>query len=314
MAIQKIVSKRVELPLIYLVETEADWNELPKGLPRIMAHSSELGFIRTYLEFQVLLKSCLETKLPIKWMECLKRFGFESNMRQYSLSSGGTYSSSGVEGTQKLEIDQFITDQYFVDFDKLSDLKLLPVWLEDVRAGVEANIINEVIFDPCAFNKQIGMNIGAAATKINKRNLIINDVSGSIPNGVVMTTARLTQLMSRRFHADVITTGGRTYFTDYDDVPSTDFIKLAEKCGRSNEGVMFNQIVKQHKDYGTIVCFGDNDSPEGYENKMQYNFTVDTLYSLHTDCARTNKLTGYCKGFKPKTVHIVRDWISSIEK
>jgi hypothetical protein len=52
--IQKITSKRVELPVIYLVENEEDFNTLPKGLPYIIGTESELPFIRTYLEFQVL--------------------------------------------------------------------------------------------------------------------------------------------------------------------------------------------------------------------------------------------------------------------
>ena len=53
--IQKIVSKRIELPPIWLVENEEDWNALPKGLPRILAPVAELDFIRTFLEFQALL-------------------------------------------------------------------------------------------------------------------------------------------------------------------------------------------------------------------------------------------------------------------
>ena len=51
--LQKIVSKRVELPTIYLVENEDDFNMLPKGLPYIIGTQKELSFIRIFLEFQV---------------------------------------------------------------------------------------------------------------------------------------------------------------------------------------------------------------------------------------------------------------------
>ena len=44
--IQKITSKRLELPPIYLVENEDDFKELPRGLPYIIGKKEELSFIK----------------------------------------------------------------------------------------------------------------------------------------------------------------------------------------------------------------------------------------------------------------------------
>ena len=77
---------------------------------------------------------------------------------------------------------------------------------------------------------------------------------------------------------------------------------------------MYIKLLKEPKNYGTVISFGDNDSPDYYFNKEdKCNFTVDTLYSLHTEGNKTNNVTGYAKCFKPKTTHIVRDWVTTIQ-
>lgn len=312
--IQKIKSKKIELPPIYLVENELDFKELPVGIPYIYAQESELQFITLFLEFQVLYKSCMKTLIPIKWLDCLKKIGY-GNVRTYELRSGGEYTTSSSEGSSVLSVDDFVENQYFVDFDKLSDLKILPVWLEDLKASIQTNIVDEVTFDPTAFNKQLGLSVGSSAVKHNLKNLLILDVSGSIPNSIVMSITNLAKLMSKKFYADIIVTGGRSYFIDYEDVFATDIVETARKAGRWNEGDMFKKIVQEVKHYGTVICFGDDDSPSGYINEGGLNpgFTVETLYSLHTE-SNKGRLAGYCKCFTPKQTHQVSGWINSIEK
>lgn len=308
--IQKIISKRVELPSIWLVENQEDWDSLPKGLPRILAPASELDFIRIYLEFQTLLKSCLKTGIPIKWLDCLKKIGYNNTTRQYQLSSGGVYGKGDVS-EYELKIDDFIEDQYLVNFDKLTELKILPVWLEDLRASIETNIIDEVIFDPCAFNKQLGMNVGAGALKHNMKNLLILDISSSMPRGVVLTITNLAKLMSKKFFADVILTGRQSYLLDYEDVQTADIPALTKKHGGGNEGEMYKEIIKQSRSYNTVISFGDNDCPGVYKGDKNCNFKVNTLYSLHTEERSTN-VTGYAQCFSPEKTIIVKDWLKTI--
>ena len=309
--LQKITSKRVELPTIFLVENEDDFNQLPRGLPYIVGTQKELGFIRVFLEFQVLYRSCMKTKLSINWLKCLEKLGYK-NVRTYNLSSGGTFTGGNPEDNAQIPIDSFIEDQYLVNFDKLTELKVLPTWLDDLRASIETNIIDEVTFDPSSFNKQLGLNIGGATLKHNKKNLLILDVSGSIPDGVVKTITGLAKLMSKKFYADVMVTGGQTYLIEYDDVPNSDFVALAAKAGRNNEGEMYRKIVKEKRDYNTVISFGDDDNPGAFDRSTECNFTVETLFSLHTKGQHTNNITGYARWFKPRTTHIVKDWISTL--
>ena len=310
--IQKIVSKKVELPPIFLIENEEDFKQLPKGLPYVIGNQSELEFITLFLEYQVLLRSCNKTGIPVKWLDCLKRIGYGTNLKQYTLKSGGVY-GAGDNGNYAIKIEDFIEDQYLVDFDKLSDLKILPVWLEDLKASIETNIIDEVMFDPTAFNKQLQMNIGGAGVKHNLKNLLILDISLSMPKGVVLTITNLAKLMSKKFYADVILTGRKSYLIDYEDVPNTDIVGAVSSYGGGNEGTMYKEILKQNKEYSTVISFGDDDCPGIYKGDKDVNFKVHTLYSLHTEGNRTNNITGYAQGFDAKETHIVKDWINTIQ-
>lgn len=313
--IKKITSKRVELPVIFLIENEEDYKQLAKGLPYIVGSQAELPFITLFLEFQVLYKSCLKTGLPIKWLETLQRLGYKTNkLKEYTLSSGGSYWENKGDNYE-VKMDDFIEDQYLVNFDKLAELKILPKWLDDLRASIETNIIDEVMFDPMAFNKKLGFNIGSSGVKHNMKNLLILDISSSMPKAVVLTITNLAKLMSKKFYADVILTGKESYLVDYEDVPKHDIVGAVRSYGGGNEGKMFVDIVKQHKNYNTVISFGDNDSPDYYFNKEdKCNFTCETLLSLHTEGTRTNNITGYAKCFTPKTTNVINDWISTIQK
>lgn len=310
--IQQITSKKVELPVIFLIEDEADFQQLPKGLPYVIGKQSELPFITLFLEFQVLYRSCMKTLIPIKWLDCLTKIGYGNSLRKYELKSGGVY-GAGDNGQYLLKTEDFITDQYLVDFDRLSELKILPVWLEDLKASIETNIIDEVMFDPTGFNKQLGMNIGAAGLKHNLKNLLILDISSSMPKAVVLTITNLAKLMSKKFYADVILTGRRSYLIDYEEVPNTDIVGAVSSYGGGNEGDMYKEIVKQSKEYGTVISFGDNDCPGIEKGDKNMNFKVHTLYSLHTEGNRTRNITGYARGFDPVETIVVKDWISTIQ-
>jgi hypothetical protein len=300
-----------------LVENQEDWDALPKGLPRILASKEELPFITIFLEFQTLYRSCVKTKLPIKWLDCLKRIGYNDvKMQKFQLNSGGEFFESDESSREKIELDDFVSQEYIVDFDKLSELKILPIWLDDIRASVETNIINEVIFDPTAFNKQLGINVGASAVKQNLKNLLILDVSGSIPKSVVVTITNLAKLMSKRFYADVMITSGKTVLIDYEDVPTSDIVEIARLSGYNNEGSMYKKIVEEVRDYNTVIAFGDNDHPIGFngsDKALNPKFNIQTIYSLHTD-NKSDEVVGYARYLKAKTVIKEKDWVNTVDK
>lgn len=311
--IKKIVSKRVELPVIFLIENEEDFKELPRGLPYIIGTEAELGFITLFLEFQVLYKSCLSTRLPIKWLSILSKLGFKSSLKKFELHSGGNFWKSST-GDTVISIDDVVTEQYLVNFDTLSNLKILPKWLDDLKTSVEMNIIDEVTFNPLAFNKQLGLNIGASAMMHNNKNLLVLDVSGSIPRAVVKTTVALAKLMSKKFYADILITSGQSVLIDYDEVQDADIENIARVSGSGNEGEMFSKIIGKTLEYNTVIAFGDNDNPEYYlkQKEIKCNITVETLYSLHTD-KKSTETVGYARCFKPKHLNLVHDWVETLE-
>jgi len=312
--IQKIKSRKIDLPPIYLIENEEDFKELPVGIPYIIGTVEDLPFITIYLEFQVLFRSCKATGLPIDWEKALQRLGYSNSLRSFALQSGGSYWGKS-EGVREITVDDFIEDQYIVDFDALTSLKILPHWLEDIKSSVEANVIDEVRFNPTAFNKQLGLNMGAGEVSTQGKNLLILDVSGSIPVGVVKAITSLAKLMSKKFYADVMITSGKTELIPYEKVPYTDFVAVARSFGSGNEGEMYKAIVEQYKEYNTCICFGDDDHPEGFgSGKLSPKFKIKTLYSLHTNTS-SNNIAGYARFFKtPEKVIKVKDWVKTLEK
>ena len=309
--LQKIKSQIVELPPIWLCESEDDFKQLPKGLPYIIANKRELPFIKLFLEFHILYKSCLRTNLPIKWLDCLKKLGYKPNMKQYKLNSGGNYWDSLNEPPVTITVEDFIEEEYFVNFDKLFELKIFPKWLDDLKSNIEVNIIDELLFNPMKKKKKLGLPIGHSEVKHNMKNLLILDCSKSIPTSIVKTITVMAKLMSKKFYADVIITCGKSFLVDYDDVENTDFVELAAYGGRSNESEMYSEIMKKEKEYNVCISFGDDDSPGIYTKEC--NFKIETLYSLHTDNDSYN-ITGYARQFKPKTTHIVYDWVNTINQ
>jgi len=312
--ITRIVSKKIELPPIFLVENEEDFKALPKGLPYIIGTQAELNFITIFLEFQVLYKSCMKTGIPINWLDCLKKLGY-NKVRDYEISSGGTFEESSNGGGSKIEIDEFVEDRYFVDFERLSALKILPKWLDDLRSSIETNIIDEVQFDPTAFNKQLGLSIGYGSLKHNMKNLLILDVSGSIPRAVNLTITNLAKLMSKKFYADIIITGGKTVMIEYEKVQESNIIEIAADCGFNNEGEMYKEIVEKEREYNTVISFGDDDSPVHFSKigELKPKFKIETLYSLHTN-KDSNNVTGYAKYLKANKTILVKDWVNTIQK
>ena len=306
--LQKIQSQKIEIPPIYLVETEEDFNELPKGIPYIIGKKEELKFITLYLEWQILLKSCLRTKFAIKWDECLSKLGYKKTLKQYTLNSGGNYfSSDNTINTNSIDVDEFIQDQYVVDFEALSKLKLLPHWMENLKSSIETNLIDEICFDPNAFNTKLGIPNGMPYVSHQQKNLIIFDASASMPNGVVKTLTHLVKLMSKKFYSDVIITSSRSYFYPYEEIQNLDIDKIVSSIPRGNEGEMFTEIMKELRTYNNVISFGDNDSPRDFKS----NYKVNKIYSLHTE--GTSVLTGYAKCLDCKNVQFDREWIKTIK-
>lgn len=165
----------------------------------------------------------------------------------------------------KCKLEDAIGDlSAYVDIEMLSRLGLLPKWLDTVKDAVRKDLDS---YDwESGYNKKLGMCCGTFEPASNGRNLLIIDVSHSIPAGIAATMLSLADTLRGMMNADLIITGATSgWYPMEDDLPTAVELRLLH--GRSNEGIMFNKILHDHvlgRDWENVVAFGDNDHPDHF--------------------------------------------------
>ena len=200
-----------------------------------------------------------------------------------------------------MSIDDCIGDRlYGVSIEELQALKMLPVFMDDIARAVKVNLYNTAWMD--GYNKKLGYNAGNYKGGEQAPNLIVLDVSGSIPSGVAGTMVSLIDTIRSQTNADLIITGSRSYYyANGDTLPTPD--ELRYYIGGCNECVQFNEILRKHvlgKHWGNVIIFGDQDRPNAYrfakysntwlkDNELSHT-RIDNIIAFHT---YTNVLPGY---------------------
>lgn len=160
-------------------------------------------------------------------------------------------------------IEQYIGDlSSSVDIDVLQRLALLPKFVGDVSDCIRVNISNSMHWTE-GYNKKLGVPVGRFDNSKQLPNLIILDISASIPRGISATMITLIDTMRNQCDADLIITSRRSgYYPMGTELPSPDTIK--QYYGTGNEGVEFASILEKHiagREFGHVISFGDNDNP-----------------------------------------------------
>lgn len=188
-----------------------------------------------------------------------------------------------------------------VDVNVLLGLGLLPRFVGEVADCVRTNIANRFSWRD-GYNKRLGCCVGNYDDGPSAPNLLIVDVSGSIPEGVSSTMLRLLSTMREQAQADVIVTGSTSRFYGYgEELPSP--AEIRRSIGYGNERSQFLRILERHvkgRHLGNVISFGDNDSPyidKGDQDRALKGATVESVLHYHT---RMNRETGYAEW-----VHIV---------
>lgn len=165
-------------------------------------------------------------------------------------------------------IEQYIGDlSSSVDIDVLQRLALLPKFVGDVSDCIRVNLSNSMHWTE-GYNKKLGVPVGKFDNSKQLPNLIILDISASIPRGISATMITLIDTMRNQCDADLIITSRRSgYYPMGTELPSPDTIK--QYYGTGNEGVEFASILEKHiagREFGHVISFGDNDNPiEAYK-------------------------------------------------
>ena len=329
----RLLSKKFKIPIVYLVQDRKDLKDLPIGIPYIMGDAKLASYYIRILEFEILYQSALRTGIPFNFLKLLKDNGYNITRYDYSKAVleliSNTELSEGKEEEKSVEtvcltIHDYIKDSaVYVDTEVLKNLKVFPVWLEDIKESINININNFLAIDPLAYNKKLDGMYGSVSLASPAKNLIIIDISGSIPRGCSSTCLALAKTMCESFYADLMITGTITTLYPYDEVQNLNLDTVYSDNGQSNEQRYYKKLVtSDERHYGTVICFGDNHHPGQSWDRSDSRYTVedgqklckwtvDKLISLHTK--DYDKLAGYCTWFKPKTIEKIKNWTKYLD-
>lgn len=319
-------SKRgIKLPIIYMINNRDELEDIPIGIPYIIGDEKEYDSIVKTIEFEVLLKSALATGLKFRWHRLLEEKGFENIFFESLAYSDGTSDNSGGTIVNRKTVAELVKEfgaSYVVDIEVLKNLEILPHFYEDLEKALERNIQGGYEFNPSLFNKRLGIAVGETQVSNVKTNLIVMDVSGSIPVSIAQTNLSLAKTMCAQLNADLLITGRISTLFEYDDIDSMDINEIYRTHGRNNDQVYFKKIVsKDYRKYGTVIVFGDDHHPgQGWdggvritddEGKKLCKWEVDKIISFHThsDC----DLAGYAKWFNCNDITYMENWVTYFE-
>lgn len=338
-------SKRMTLPKVYFVSDRESISEIPPGVPFIYGDPSMEERMIRVLEYEILFQEAMKTGYPFNWRKILLENGYEDIESFYGY--GGTvwmeYTSVGLDLDEEVdpkdvltdlsktipEFKKFIKDSVaYVDVKKLKALNVFPVWLDTIEDAVSTNVHNFAVYNNNMYNKKLEGMFGALDLVSPARNLIIIDISGSIPRGVSSTTLLLAKNLAETFYADLLITGSKSTLYAYENLHELDVEYIYEQNGMDNDQVWFRKLVtSEEKKYKTAIIFGDNHSP-CYDWYNKYNvdtrtisredgqkmckWEVEKIISFHVDS--NTQLAGYGDWFTPKDVEHIEDWVHYLEE
>lgn len=149
-----------------------------------------------------------------------------------------------------------------VNLEVLQKLSLLPSFMGDIVDCIKRNISNRIRWTE-GYNKKHALATGNFNASRELPNLIILDISGSIPDGISATMLTLIDTMREELNADLIITSDISVYYKYGtELPSPQ--QLRASFGYGNESYDFINILKKYiagKEWGHVICFGDDDWP-----------------------------------------------------
>lgn len=224
----------------------------------------------------------------------------------YREFDGYGYQSDQVK---RISVDEFCYDAAsHVNIETLQSLGFLPKFMDDAADAIRINLENRMAWHEC-WNKRLGAAVGDVTYGYDAANLIILDISGSIPEGISATMLQLIDTLRMQTNAELIITGSSSiYWSNEDELPTPEWIRSHIDYG--NECEEFFKILKEKVDgrhFGNVISFGDNDSPyydwdrwvtpgECLDKQpVLTGVRVDRVLHYHTTY---NKETGYARWVK----------------
>lgn len=266
----------------------------------------------------------------------------ENNFGDYiQFTEDGEYrdSAGGVDEVKDIsepEYDKLAFKQFFdpadmtVDMDVLSQLGMLPKFAIDIAEAIKQNLSDYMFND--GYNKKLGFNTGFFGASWQAPNLIILDVSGSIPRGVSSVMVSLIETLCERADADLIITAGQSFFYPKESIPTVS--QISHLVGGGNEQVMFSGILETKvlgRHWGNVIVFGDQDCPSRFPTRRwtgtHYEWDrapgldpsklaatkIDRLMSFHTYARKTPGYGLWCHECQLGEEVINIDWVMDMK-
>lgn len=200
-------------------------------------------------------------------------------------------------------LEEFCADELsHVNVEQLQALGFLPTFMSDIADAIRTNLLTSMRWRD-GWNKRLGCALGDFSVGTKAPNLIILDISGSIPSGISATMLELIDSLRSQAEADLIVTGGSSYYWPAsEELPTPGWIRANVDC--NNEAVMFYRILRERlagRHFGNVISFGDNDCPVDFarwcnqepDEDAAMGITVDRVMHFHTWARNTR--TGYAK-------------------
>lgn len=195
-------------------------------------------------------------------------------------SGGFGYDNYDRFNYEPCSIDDYIGDlSSSVNIETLQSLALLPQFMGDIVDCIKLNLSQSMHWTE-GYTKKLGVPLGNFNNNKVLPNLIIIDVSASIPDGIAATMLTLADTLRSQCNAELIITSCRSgYYAPGDELPSPS--TLRKYYGRGNESKEFMAILEKHiagREFGHVICFGDNDNPGSY--KHHYISAISNAQSI----------------------------------
>ena len=335
--LQRVMIDGIELPRLYIAENRNDaMLAMDKGIPFVRWTQGQEALIK------ILLRPVLEKMFPhIKWNKVLgARKKFKTKVEVYehenlppvnevgdsdpctthdfdveddvitetataSANERLFYGGTDMVTVNRLDIEDYVGDMSsYVNIEMLQRLRLMPAFIGDILDCVKTNIGSGLYWRE-GYNKRLGLPVGRFDSSGQLPNLIILDVSGSIPRGISATMIALIDTLRTQLSADLIITGSVSrFFPMGAELPDPQTIR--NSFGLGNEARDFYKILESRirgRHYGHVFSFGDNDSPayfSDYGTKCPElsGTVVEHVHHYHTGLGwgnERNDKTGYAK-------------------
>jgi hypothetical protein len=330
-------SSKFKLPTLYFISDRSEIKDLPIGIPFVFGDEKDKRYIIRVLEYEILYQRALLTGLPFNFKKILRDAGFDDmqdfwyhNTIYMDYKTEG-YDEEDFNLEEKLDtieknpylFKEFIRDSsVYVNIQKLKDLNVFPVWLDKIEKAIETNIHNFAVFNNNMYNKKLEGMYGSLDLTSPDRNLIIIDISGSIPKAVSSTCLTLSKNLAETFYADLLITGSKSTLYPYEELHTLNIRTIYNENKMDNDQVWFKKLVTSDKrHYRTAIVFGDNHSPcDSWYNEFNKNtkkisredgkklcqWTIDKLISFHVD--GINNTAGYADWFEPTEIEKIPNW------